>query len=1383
MKRFLLALFALIPMLVSAESVTLAEWTFDTGYDVSDNVYTPNTNEWAQVGWNGFSTLPKILPNSCVGTAADYQVSAKGTRFWGIMTNNTEKILSLYQDMDPNNITDYTDATQHNQYFEITFPTTGYKNVQLSFAFTCGDNTARSMEMVVSTDGGATWADAGAYEGAEHWWVYNTSTVPMSANNKEKVIVRLIAPNGVTAQWRMNTIKITAEEAEAAQVVNETGFTASWSLKENEIVTAATTSTENLFSIAQLSWGEKLTRPGLRSDGTVVRQMFQPTEKVSTDDEGAAIVFTLKPKKSLTFTPKSLSFKASKVGTNGGSFDVVVVSGTESNTVGSNINPQLAKDDPYVSEHNFDLSSIAATTDAFLVKIYIKDLANNKQYAFSDVVITGDVAGTIDAVASYNLTTGVSIAGAGSVSCNPAGGVYDEGTEVKVSVKRNLGYLFQEWQNADGQTVSTSEVTTVTMDADKTLTAVFAETPVYTITTKVDNDADISIGSITLSPNNNNNKYEEGDEVVATANTSKILKFMNWEDETTTNPRAITVKDDMTITANYEVQDFIAVFDASKVQAYTYDDKPFTADLTWDENRNANCCVVKVSDNSLLYSHTSGTPVVRSREGAVMSGINGLYQNGYNTTEIAWQYQFSTKGFASAKFEADMAAKNAASQNWKAMISTDGTEWSALGEQWTMTANVKKELSFDLPAEAMGKDLVYVRIMGTGEAKLSDSYTFDKGTFLGLNYTDHSESGVGNVYVLGTAEVTPDTDAPQVTATIPADNATGVSASGKITISFDERIQAGPVNGVATLNGTPLTAAWNTRSVTFDYAGLNYGQSYTFSMPAGFVEDRSGNSAVAVEINFTVMDRQKPAARTFNAIVDASLELSHGEKIAATEDMPAQYRYLQDAINDAPSTNLKPYLIYVKEGYYADPNPYFNSGYGFVYADQTAGSTSTETIKIQGNGKSEDGTITYDDCKVVSVNKPNIHIIGQAVDKVTIATDRQDGGDTKNRSQAWYHVNAGAALEIQNGANDFYMENITIDNENWTKQKKAGPQALCINADADRVAWNNMNIRSYQDDFYSHGVYNRYFWINSRFEGSVDYIYGNGDIWFENTIQDINRSNGGYIVAPNHEKETRWGYVFNNTKIISSLYGDDCQVWLGRPWHNYPKTVFLNTEMDIKPYGLYWAETMGGLPALWAVYNITDKNGIKMTEESRLTYYSEETGLEYDYSAVVSGKTRYYKKAKNSLTADEAAQYTLANVMAGDGTSDPETGIWNPLPLVEKTATPDVTVNGNVATWTADEYAICYVVTVNGKPVAFPTEASYTGTEGEKVSVQSVNEYGALSDMSAEVTLAAATAINAVQGSNNAQGTNSGIYTIDGKKAADKAPRAIYIENGTKVAY
>ncbi|MBQ7419151.1 MAG: Ig-like domain-containing protein [Prevotella sp.] len=996
-------------------------------------------------------------------------------------------------------------------------------------------------------------------------------------------------------------------------------------------------------------------------------------------------------------------------------------------------------------------------------------------YALKDFNITATLTQDVPTT-KYELTTTVSPAGAGKILTSPESTSYKEGTEVTLTTTRNFGYKFKEWQ-LNGTPVSTEASYKVTMDAAKAVTAVFETIPTYTITTKVNNDAEMSIGSITLTPNEHNNTYEEGEEVVATANTSKILKFLNWEDNSTANPRSITINKNMTITANFEVQDFIAVFDASIVQGYDYSGSPFAADLTWDTSRNAKSCVVKVSDGSLLYTQTGGTPVVRNRIGVVTTGLNGLYQNGYNTTEIAWQYQFSTKGFTSATFSGQMCAKNGAAKSYKAQYSIDGTTFTDI-EGATLSPEASKitDYVFDLPTACVNQETVYIRITGTGTEIFNSGYTFNKGTFLGLNYTDHSESGIGNLYILGTAEVTPDTDAPVLSTSLPASGATGISASGKITLSYNERIQAGNVDGNALLNGKKLTPTWNTRSVVFDYAGLDYGQTYTFSMPAGYVADRSGNAAPAVEITFTVMERQQPAARTFDAIVDATLELDHGQSIAATTNMPKQYRYLQDAINDAPSANTKPYLIFMKEGYYADPNPYFNAGYGFVYKDQTEGSTSKETIQIQGNGKSADGTITYDDCKVVSVNKPNIHIIGQDVNKVTIATDRQDGGDTKNRTQPWYHVNAGAALEVQQGANDFYMENITIDNENWTKQHKAGPQALCINADADRVTWNNMNIRSYQDDFYSHGEKNRYFWNDSRIEGAVDFIYGGGDIWFENTIIDINRDNGGYIVAPDHSLNTRWGYVFNNTKIISTLYGDNCQVWLGRPWHNYPKTVFLNTEMDIKPYGQYWAEQMGGLPALWAVKNIVDKNGIAMTEESRLTYKAEGpdgTFAEGTYNTkTATGKTNdqgqplytYTKDAKNSLTDAEAAQYTIANVLAGDGTSNSESGIWNPLPLVEKTQKPVLTAGDGSVSWETVPYAICYVVTVNGKVIAFPTTTSIDGlTKDDIVTVQSVNEYGALSESSEAVTITSATGIKTI----DRQDINTNIvaiYTLDGRR-------------------
>ena len=195
------------------------------------------------------------------------------------------------------------------------------------------------------------------------------------------------------------------------------------------------------------------------------------------------------------------------------------------------------------------------------------------------------------------------------------------------------------------------------MSSDVIVNAVFDEIPVYTVSTNVTNDADRSIGSITLSPDEHQGKYEEGTEVTAVANTLPILKFLQWTDNGenagTSATRTFTVNSDMAITANYEVQDFIAVFDASKTQSYVYAETagyPFAADIAWDENRNAHVAIVKASDGSNLYSQSNGTPVVRNRTAAVLSTINGLYTNGYRSTDIAFQYSFSTKGFTSATF-------------------------------------------------------------------------------------------------------------------------------------------------------------------------------------------------------------------------------------------------------------------------------------------------------------------------------------------------------------------------------------------------------------------------------------------------------------------------------------------------------------------------------------------------------------------------------------------------------------------------------------------------------------------------------------------------------------------------------------------------------------
>ena len=44
------ALLALLLVPSNAKAVELASWTFETGYNNSDLVYTPNTDSWAQIG-------------------------------------------------------------------------------------------------------------------------------------------------------------------------------------------------------------------------------------------------------------------------------------------------------------------------------------------------------------------------------------------------------------------------------------------------------------------------------------------------------------------------------------------------------------------------------------------------------------------------------------------------------------------------------------------------------------------------------------------------------------------------------------------------------------------------------------------------------------------------------------------------------------------------------------------------------------------------------------------------------------------------------------------------------------------------------------------------------------------------------------------------------------------------------------------------------------------------------------------------------------------------------------------------------------------------------------------------------------------------------------
>ena len=1060
------------------------------------------------------------------------------------------------------------------------------------------------------------------------------------------------------------------------------------------------------------------TYTGQNNEKTVQTSIYNGTDGPfpSTPTPENTLTLTLTPEDGYNFVPTKVSFEGARYGTDGGKLTVSAEVGSNQQQLCENADVNRSGKNLDIAKFSYEVSNLVASFDEPLkLNFSFIGLGKTKTMGLSNLVIEGQLVGSSSTTTKYTLNTIVEPADAGTISREPDLVSYKEGAEVVLAATKNFGYRFVEWQDGEGQTLSHDAVLTVTMDAEKTVKAMFQSVPVYTVTTRVTNDADRTLGSITLTPNDHNNQYEAGTEITATANESKILKFLQWTDKNenagTTAARTLTVNSDLELVANYEVQDFIAVFDASANNYYAYPSTsgyPFPADLTWDNERNASSAVVKVSDGSLAYTKDGGTPVVRNRESVVLAGINGLYQNGYSTTDVAFQFQFSTKGFSSATFTADMAAKNMASKNWKALISyTEGTEQTEFTEiaTWTMTANVVMPLSIELPASAIGQETVYVRIMGDGDEMLSSSYAFDQ-TFDGLPYTSHSESGVGNVYVLGTAEVVADDVAPVVIATLPADGAADVSATGRITISYDERIQPGNTTAKPTLIAvsytegteqtefTEITTAWSSRSVSFNYMGLKYGTQYTFTLPAGYVQDRSGNAAEALTLTFTTMERQQPAARLYDAVVDAGADGSNGNYGNNGNNGVPVYASVQAAIDAAPAGRGKPWLIFIKNGQYKE------------HVD-------------------------------IPKAKPYIHLIGQNRDKTVILDDRLAGGDNAQ------HVSVAATVVVN--ADNCFFENLTMENS-YGHEQLNGPQALALNTIGDRIVMNGVALLSYQDTWITTSTSNnRHYIKNSVIEGAVDFIYNSGNVYLDGDTIEINRPSGGYIVAPSHAADVKWGYVFQNNVIRPRKGIDVKDVWLGRPWHNYPKTVFINTQTFVNIPAKGWYNTMGGLPALWAEYNTTDANGNPVDLSQRETYYY--------YTDRDTGEKHEVFNVQNTLTAEEAAQYTIKNVMSGNDN-------WQPDLMCEACEAPVVTKVGNNISWQAVPYAICYVVTCGDEVVGFTTgtEHDITGTDANAFKVQAVNEWGGLS---AYGVAGSSTSIRELTDSTH---DAVSVYTLDGKR-------------------
>ena len=220
--------------------------------------------------------------------------------------------------------------------------------------------------------------------------------------------------------------------------------------------------------------------------------------------------------------------------------------------------------------------------------------------------------------------------------------------------------------------------------------------------------------------------------------------------------------------------------------------------------------------------------------------------------------------------------------------------------------------------------------------------------------------------------------------------------------------------------------------------------------------------------------------------------------------------------------------------------------------------------------------VYYEKVKIHSWN-PYISLIGESREKTIITYDDYFNKINIGRNSTFY------TYTVLVEGNDFIAKNLTIQNS-------SGPigQAVALNVNANRVVISNCSILGNQDTLYTSGEGTKNYFKDCYIEGTTDFIFGDATVLFENCI--INSKSNSYITAASTPQNTEFGYVFKNCKLTADE--NVTEVYLGRPWRIYAKTVYINCEMgkQIKPEGWHnWSKPEAEKTAFYGEYNCSSE--------------------------------------------------------------------------------------------------------------------------------------------------------------------------------------------------
>ena len=229
--------------------------------------------------------------------------------------------------------------------------------------------------------------------------------------------------------------------------------------------------------------------------------------------------------------------------------------------------------------------------------------------------------------------------------------------------------------------------------------------------------------------------------------------------------------------------------------------------------------------------------------------------------------------------------------------------------------------------------------------------------------------------------------------------------------------------------------------------------------------------------------------------------------------------------------------------------------------------------------------------------KRDISFTGEGIDKTIIeyddgAFDVMEDGSKRGTFRSYTAFFGGKRVSVSN---------MTIANTAGDGSLRG--QAIAVYADADECHFENVKMTGHQDTLFcaplplterqkngfmgprmlTERKLTRQYYKNCEIYGDVDFIFGGADADFEDClIQCNNRKRGvmegggtdvesgkdsekrfinGYITAACGSKDNQ-GFIFRNCIIKGEEGCDEGSVFLGRPWRDEARTIFIDCKMD-----------------------------------------------------------------------------------------------------------------------------------------------------------------------------------------------------------------------------